>query len=345
MKYTKPTRLVPGDTVAVVSPSWGGPSIFPHIYENGLKVLRDFGLQIKEFPTARTPADFLARHPEVRAKDINDAFADTQIKAIFASIGGDDSVRILPFLNNEVIQSNPKILMGYSDTTTLLTYINQLGMVTFHGPSIMAGFSQTESLPESFTQHVQRMLFSPKEELEYRSFELYCDGYLDWSKEENLGKTKELRKDTGWRFIQGNGIARGELYGGCLEVLESLNGTDFWAGKDFWNGKILFFETSEEKPSIQRVRRMLRNYGMQGIFAKAVAVLFGRARDYTDEEKVELDEMIIDVIEGEFGNGNIPIVTNMDFGHTDPQFILPLGVKAELDCSNRSFKLVESPLT
>lgn len=344
MKYTKPTRLISGDTVAIVSPSWGGPSKYPHIYENGLKVLREFGLQIKEYPSARSSADFLAHNPEVRANDINDAFADTQVKAIFASTGGDDSVRILPFLNREVIRNNPKIVMGYSDTAALLSFINQLGVVTFHGPNIMNGFSQAASLPDSFRQHVQEMLFSPHERLEYRSFGAYCDGYLEWSKVENLGKTKELQPDAGWRFIQGTGVVTGELYGGCIEVLESLNGTDFWPEHDFWNGKILFFETSEEKPSVQRVRRMLRNYGMQGIFDKAIAVLFGRARDFTDEEKEELDQMVVDVVKGEFGNAKIPVVTNMDFGHTDPQFILPLGVKAEIDCSKRTFTLVESPL-
>lgn len=344
MKYTKPARLVLGDTVAIVSPSWGGPSRYPHIYENGLKALRGFGLQIKEYPSTRASADFLAHNPEVRANDINDAFADTQVKAIFASTGGDDSVRILPFLNREVIRNNPKILMGYSDTTALLSFINQLGVVTFHGPNIMNGFSQTESLPDSFTQHVREMLFSPPERLEYRSYGLYADGYPEWSHIENLGKTKELQRDAGWRFIQGSDLATGELYGGCIEVLESLNGTDFWPEQDFWNGKILFFETSEEKPSVQRVRRMLRNYGMQGIFDKAVAVLFGRARDFTDEEKEGLDQMVIDVIKGEFGNAKIPVVTDMDFGHTDPQIILPLGVKAEIDCIKNTFKLVESPL-
>ena len=344
MKYTKPTRLIPGDTVAILSPSWGGPSLFPNVYENGMKVLREFGLHIKEYPTARAADDFLANHPEARAKDINEAFADTQVKAIFASIGGDDSVRVLPFLDKDVIRNNPKILMGYSDTTTLLSFINQLGMVTFNGPSIMAGFSQAESLPKDFTHHIQQMLFFPQERFEYRSFGSYCDGYPDWSNEHNLGKTNELKHDTGWRFIQGSGAATGELYGGCIEVLESLNGTDFWPERGFWNGKVLFFETSEEKPSVLRVKRMLRNYGMQGIFDKVAAVLFGRARDYTDEEKVELDQMIIGVIKGEFGNARVPVVTNMDFGHTDPQIILPLGVNAEVDCSNRTFKLAESPL-
>jgi len=344
MEYIKPARLVFGDTVAIVSPSWGGPSRFPHIYENGLKTLREFGLQIKEYPSARASGEFLASHPEFRAKDINDAFADVEVKAIFASIGGDDSVRILPFLNSDLIQNNPKIVMGYSDTTSLLTFINQLGMVTFYGPSIMAGFSQAESLPGSFTEHIKQMLFSPQAPLEYTSYGQYCNGYPEWSEAANLGKTKELRGDTGWRFIQGTGVVSGELYGGCIDVLESLNGTDFWPEREFWNGKILFFETSEEKPSVLRVRRMLRNYGMQGIFNKAVAVLFGRARDFTDEEKEELDQMIIEVIKGEFGNADISVVTNMDFGHTDPQLILPLGVKAEVDSTQQTFRLLEAPL-
>ena len=86
MQYKKPERLHKGDTVAIVSPSWGGPSVFPRIYENGLKVLRQWGLKIKEFPTARMDANFLRANPQVRAEDINDAFADPEVKAIFASI-------------------------------------------------------------------------------------------------------------------------------------------------------------------------------------------------------------------------------------------------------------------
>lgn len=344
MDFIKPSRLKAGDIVAIVSPSWGGPSIFPHVYENGLRVLGDLGLRIKEYPTARADDRFLYVNPQARAKDINDAFADPDVKAIFASIGGDDSIRILPFLDLEIIKNNPKILMGYSDTTTLLTYINQLGLVTFNGPSVMAGFSQAGALPTGFIEHVRSLLFSPHEDYEYRSYGVFCDGYLDWRNVDDVGKTKELKPDSGWRFVQGSGTVVGELFGGCIEVLESLNGTDYWASKEFWNGKILFLETSEEKPSIERVRRMLRNYGMQGIFEKAVGVLFGRPRDYTDEEKSEFDRMVIEVIAGEFGNGEIVVVTNMDFGHTDPQFILPLGVKAEVDCANRSFRLVESPV-
>jgi muramoyltetrapeptide carboxypeptidase LdcA involved in peptidoglycan recycling len=345
MIYKKPQRLQIGDSIAVLSPSWGGPGLYPHIYQNGLSFLNALGLKTIEYPTARAANEFLYTHPEARAKDINDAFADERVKAVFASIGGNDSVRILPFLNKEIVQNNPKIIMGYSDTSTLLTYLNQLGIVTFHGPSVMAGLSQGVKLPTSFTQHVKDMLFSAEDCYVYHSYGLYCDGYPGWADQKNTGMINPVKYDEGWRFIQGAGKVTGQLFGGCMEVLEMLNGTDYWPVKDYWNDRILFFETSEEKPSVGKVGRMLRNYGMQGIFGKVKAILFGRARDYTIEEKAELDQMIIKIVKGEFSFGDMPIVTNMDFGHTDPQFILPLGVKAELDCVGQTFRLVEAALT
>ncbi|MBI4918636.1 LD-carboxypeptidase, partial [archaeon] len=161
----KPERLKKGDCLAIVSPSWGGPSVFPKIYEGGIRVLeKELGLRVKEYPTARADAEFLKSNPKARAEDINKAFADKEVKAIFATIGGDDSVRILPFLNKKIIKSNPKILMGYSDTTTLLTYLNQLGIVTFNGPAIMSGFFQWDKFPEKFRKHVKEILFEPKKE-------------------------------------------------------------------------------------------------------------------------------------------------------------------------------------
>lgn len=345
MKYKKPNKLEKGDVVAIVSPSWGGPSVFPHIYENGLNVLRKWGLEIKEYPTARAANDFLSKNPQARAKDINDAFADPNVKAIFASIGGDDSVRILPFIDNETIANNPKILLGYSDTTTLLTFCNLQGIVTFHGPAIMAGFSQMESLPESFQSHVYNMLFKTSESIRYFPYGKYCDGYPDWTDEKNLGKTKELKPDGGWKVIQGKGAVEGKLFGGCIEVLEFMKGTDFWPSKSFWNRRILFLETSEEKPPIEHVRRMLRNYGVLGVFDKVSAVLFGRPHDYSDEEKTKFEAMIKDVIGGEFGKDDLPIMANMDFGHTDPQLVLPLGVMARVDFDNKDFELIETWLS
>jgi muramoyltetrapeptide carboxypeptidase LdcA involved in peptidoglycan recycling len=342
MKYTKPARLKRGDTVAIVSPSWGGPSVFPRPYENGLKILTEWGLKIKEFPTARMNANFLRENPQIRAKDINDAFSDLEVKAIFVSIGGDDSVRILPFVDKNIIAKNPKILIGYSDVSTLHMLANLQGLVSFYGPTIMAGFSQMESLPESFKTHVHDILFEPKENYEYKAYGEYCDGYPDWSKEENIGKVKQIKTDDGWRWLQGSAKVQGELFGGCMEVLEMMKATSFWPSQDFWKGKIFFLETSEEKPSINYIDHVLRNYGMLGVFDQISGFIFSRARDYSDDEKKELEDKIVSIITKEFGKINLPIIANFDIGHTDPQFVLPLGVKAEINCLEKRVSLIES---
>ncbi|MCG3260347.1 MAG: LD-carboxypeptidase, partial [Candidatus Heimdallarchaeota archaeon] len=149
MKFIKPKKLQKGDTIGIISPSWGGPNFFPPIYDEGISVLKEMGFQIKEYPTTRADPEYLYTNPELRAKDVNEAFQDEEVSAIIASIGGDDSIRSLPFIDEEVIKSNPKILMGYSDTSILLTFANQLGLVTFNGPAVMAGLSQMRNFPKA----------------------------------------------------------------------------------------------------------------------------------------------------------------------------------------------------
>jgi muramoyltetrapeptide carboxypeptidase LdcA involved in peptidoglycan recycling len=120
-----------------------------------------------------------------------------------------------------------------------------------------------------------------------------------------------------------------------------MKSTQFWPVPGFWKGRVLSLETSEDKPSVSNVRDWLRNYGMQGVFDQINALLIGRARDYSAEEKQALYKTVVDVVAGEFGRPDLPIVANMDFGHTDPQIILPLGVLAEVDCEQKTFRLLE----
>jgi muramoyltetrapeptide carboxypeptidase LdcA involved in peptidoglycan recycling len=179
----------------------------------------------------------------------------------------------------------------------------------------------------------------------YPKFEFYSDGYKDWGNQNNLGQVNTPQVSDNWRVLQGTAKVEGELFGGCIEVLEFMKSTEFWPNSEFWNGKILFFETSEEKPTPDVVKRMLRNYGSQGIFSKVNGLLFGRARSYSEAEKKDLDSAIISVVKDEFENSELPIISNMNFGHTDPQFILPLGVKAELNPKESSLVLLESALS
>jgi muramoyltetrapeptide carboxypeptidase LdcA involved in peptidoglycan recycling len=157
-------------------------------------------------------------------------------------LGGNDSVRILPFLDKKVITDNPKILMGYSDISTLHVFLNLQGVVTFYGPVIMAGFSQMDSLPKNFKSHVREILFEPRESYEYQAYKEYCDGYPDWSNKDNLGKVNTMKSNDGWHWLQGKEKAQGVLFGGCIEVLEMMKATDFWPSQDFWQGKIFFLK-------------------------------------------------------------------------------------------------------
>ncbi|MBO1257059.1 LD-carboxypeptidase [Alteromonas sp. 5E99-2] len=338
----KPKRLLSGDKVAVLSPSWGGPFVFPDVYEKGLRVLMEWGLEVVEYPSTRMNNDSTINNVKARAQDINNAFSDPEIKALFITIGGDDLVLLLPYLNPKVIKANPKIVMGFSDTTVLNVFCYLKGMITFNGPSIMAGFSQMAALPETYRQHVYDLLFSSKPTYTFPIYESFSDGFPDWSVKENLGKVNKPQLDTGIRVLQGHGVISGTLFGGCLEVLEFIKGTEYWPTGSFWRGKIIFLETSEEKPSVNAVKRILRNYGTQGVYEQINALMIANPMHFSLEEKLELDNVIRSVVSVEFGITNLPIITNVMFGHTDPKIVMPLGAKMELNLDKKILRLLES---
>lgn len=345
IKLIKPKRLKKGSKIAIISPSNGLPFLFPDIYELGLRNLREIiGLDIVEMPTARMSPDELYKNPKLRAEDINNAFTDDSIDGIITSIGGYESVRILEYLNTEAIIKNPKFIMGFSDATTFLTYLNYMGMVTFYGPSVMAGFAQIKSLPSQFGKHIKTVLFSDHYPYSFSPYVEWTNGYKDWGNINTLGECTEFYKNkNGWRFLQGNKAVDGRLWGGCIEVLEFMKSTAYWPDKDFWDDKILFFETSEEKPLPNQVGYMLRNYGIQGILNKVRGIVFGRPKDYSDEEKEELNSIIIKILKDEFNVLDIPIVVDMDFGHTDPKLILPLGCMMRLNPKTNECTMLEDP--
>ena len=134
-------KLQPGDKVAAVSLSWGGPGEFPERFLAGKRELEQrFGVELVAMPHALKAADWLYQHPEARADDLNQAFADPQIKAVFSTIGGDDSLRILPFLDAGLIKANPKVFMGYSDTTVTHLFLSRLGIPPASAnPAMIAG--------------------------------------------------------------------------------------------------------------------------------------------------------------------------------------------------------------
>ena len=341
----RPRRLASGDTVAVISPSWGGPAVFPHVFDHGLAVLRGWGLAIQEYPSTRAGQGDAARDPRRRAADLNAAFADPVVRAIITSIGGDDAIRLLPWLDRDVIGANPKIFMGYSDTTVLLAAIRRMGLVTFHGPSVMAGFSQLGAMPEAVRRHVHAMLFEPVDRYVYEPFGVSVTDRPRWEDPGSVGRAGTLVPDEGPRVLQGGGTVQGELFGGCVEVLDWIRGTSAWPVGEEWDGRLLIVEPSEEKPSPDQVTRILRSFGARGVVDRIAGLLVGRAMDHTPPEQRALESAIVAVVADELGRRELPILGNLDIGHSDPQWVLPIGIRAELDLDARTLTLLESWLT
>jgi muramoyltetrapeptide carboxypeptidase LdcA involved in peptidoglycan recycling len=342
---TKPKKLQSGDKVATVSLSWGGPGALPHRYEAGKQQLQnEFGVTVVEMPHTQSDAAWLGRNPQARADDLMQAFADPSIKTIISTIGGDDSIRILPFLDLNVIRSNPKIFMGYSDATITHMACVKVGLVSFYGPSIMAGFAENGGMFSFMVNSVYKTLFTSAP---IGSIVPNTEGWtvelLDWAEPENQTRKRKLNQSTGCKFLQGNGVHRGHLMGGCFEVLDWLRGTDFWPEPGIWQGAILFLETSEDAPPPTAVLYGLRTYAAMGILKELAGILFGRPGGQVPLERFdEYDKVISQVVKEEQGLTDLPVITRMDFGHTDPMFVLPYGIQAEIDCDTQQFTIIES---
>jgi len=331
----KPRKLNPGDKIATVSLSWGGPSVFPHRYQAG----------VVEMPNTLKDADWLAHNPKARADDLMQAFTEPSIKGILATIGGDDSIRILPFIDFKVLQNNPKTFMGYSDTTISHLVCYKAGLVSFYGPSIMAEFAENGGMFPYMVQSLRQTIFSSDIIGEVKPAR---DGWtverLDWADPSNQQRKRKLNQSTGWRFLQGNGVCRGHLLGGCIEVFDSARGTEIFP--DSWQDAILFLEISEEAPPPEIVKRILRVFAAMGILKKISGILFGRPGGEVSVDKFyEYDQAILQVVNQEEGLTELPIITNMDFGHTSPMFVLPYGVQAEIDFENKKFSIMENSVT
>jgi muramoyltetrapeptide carboxypeptidase LdcA involved in peptidoglycan recycling len=344
----KPRKLKSGDKVAAVTLSWAGPASFPHRYLVGKRQLEDeFGLQVVEMPHALKDPEWIAKNPEARAEDLMMAFSDSSVAGIISTIGGEDSIRLLPFIDLEVIRSNPKIFLGYSDTTVTHFACYKAGLASFYGPAIMSGFAENQGLFRYMAASVRKALFcSEPVGVIQPNTEGWTVEHLDWAIPENQLRKRKLNPSEPWRFLQGEGIRQGQLIGGCLEVMEFLRGTSIFPDAAAWRRAILFLETSEEAPSPTVLRRALRTYAAMGILQNLSGILFGRpGGQIPPSDFAEYEKVLLQVVSEEEGLTHLPIITRMDFGHTDPMLVLPYGVCAQIDCDRKQFTILENAVT
>ncbi len=342
----KPRHLEPGDRVAVVSLSSGSLGEPDRIHKYSLakeRLANDFGLELVAMPNALRGIDYLYRHPEARAADLMEAFRDPSIRAVFCAIGGDDTIRLLPYIDFDVLHDNPKIFTGFSDSTTNHFMMYKAGLMSYYGVSLMCNLAEYGKINDYSLDMMQRTLFSPQPTLEIPSAPYWYDDEDEkiWWKEENMHRLKPYHpEEIGYELVQGGGTVKGQLLGGCIDVFPMLWGTALWPALDAWRGKLLFVETSEEDMPCEYLTWYLRNLQAQGIFDVISGILVGKPARRSKYEPYK--EVFRKVVGFEAGHPELPILCNVNFGHAEPICVLPIGAMCRLDADQKTITLLES---
>lgn len=294
-----PKGLKPGDTIGLIAPAnytnENSNAEIEYLQSRGFNVVYGQSFYSRWYGFGGTDS--------VRAKDINDMFANPNINAIFAVRGGYGGIRIVDKLNYDVIKKNPKIISGFSDNTTLLLAINEkTGLVTFHGPMS----DNLKNIP-SVTENAFNKAFTSNESYNLLGFD---DTYT----------------------IMKSGRGTGKITGGNLSLVVATLGTDHEINTD---GKILFLEETNE--ASYRVDRMLKQLKLAGKFDKLQGIILG---DFKNPKQSDPTDMTIDeVFYDNFGQLNIPIVKNFKSGHVRPFITVPIGAKATMDTYKREIMI------
>lgn len=294
-----------GDTIGIIAPASPEDET---IIEEKLNVLRDLGFRIKEGTHLYDRTGFLAGEDRDRAEDLMSMFCDKDIDMILCFRGGYGTMRILPYLNLDMIKKNPKIFMGYSDITTLLNlFYSELGLITFHGPMANSNLKDSHTLVSMLNTIM-------------RGDKPY---------------TIPILPEKPLNFSNFHNAVQGRVIGGNLTLLCSTLGTKYEVNTD---DKILFIEEVEEPP--YKIDRMLTQLWLSGTLKKCKAVLLGQFTNCTlphYERSLTLEEVITDRII----NFGIPTCSNFMSGHDNPKLTLPIGVKISLEPDSKCIKVLE----
>ena len=202
----KPKKLKKGDKVAIVSLSNGlaGEEMFRHRYELGKKRLEQLGFNVVTMKNALKGIEYLYNHPEKRAEDFMDAILDKDIKGIICNIGGDDTIRLLPYIDFEAIANNPKVFMGYSDTTINHFMMQKAGVISYYGPAVMTYFAENNNMHTYTLKYINEVLLENRENIVIKSSDKWTSEYLDWAIEENDNISRKMNEEKyGYEVLQG----------------------------------------------------------------------------------------------------------------------------------------------
>ncbi|EDX77976.1 LD-carboxypeptidase superfamily [Coleofasciculus chthonoplastes PCC 7420] len=300
----KPRRLNPGDTVGLISPAG---LVDQKTLDEIAPILSQLGLKTKLGTHLFDQYGYLAGQDVDRAADVNAMFADSSVQAVLAMAGGWGCNRILPLLDYQLIRQNPKIIIGYSDVTSLLLAIyTHSNLITFHGPlgtSTWNWFS---------IQHLQRILF---------------DG---------AAMTLQNLLSTPVETIT-KGKARGRLVGGNLSLVAALVGSDYLPD---WQNSILFVEDIREE--VYRIDRLLTQLKLAGILDQVAGFIFAQCTNCPAGEANEPSLTLRQVLADHIKPLGIPAWYGSMIGHIQDKFTVPIGGMIEIDAERGTIRLLES---
>ena len=329
-------KLQPGDKVAVLSPAFAAPAIGPAVHEQAMRRLAELtGLIPVEYPTTRK----LGATAEERAADVNAAFADPEIRAILATVGGSDQITVIRHLDPELARADPKPFLGYSDNTNLLNWLWSHGVAGFYGGSTQVHLGAGPAVDPEHLTALTAALFTG-ERLELTEPGESEDYGREWS---DVLATSEggLREATEpWVWAGPEKVVTGPTWGGCLEVIDQLAIADRLPSAEALERTILLWETSEEMPEPGQVRYWVRALGERGLLGAVAGVAVARTPgsalgrplpDAAARAKRRADQR--DVMLEEIGayNPDAVVCIGPPFGHTKPQWIVPYGGEMTLD--------------
>ena len=332
-KPIKPPKLDPQDTVGIVSPAMSFFTVHESALQRGVAYLEKAGLHVQLAPHTLDQRQHLNPPAQHRAEDLNQMFADPKIKAIFCLSGGSGVNAVLPLLDWEQIERSPKIVMGYSAITALLIGLYaKVGLVTFHGPMILNGFSEYPQ-PFAYTwAGLEQVLFKPEPVGTLKPPAQWTDAYT------SEDQPRAMKTNPGWRWLR-KGKASGPVIGGNLSVILTLAGTPYW---EPLRGAILCIEEVNFGDGLLRkVDESLAQCQQMGLFDQVAGLVIGKVNELSAEEEKLFESLILEYTAG----SQFPILTGVDFGHTVPQLTLPIGIQASLDSQQDRFSINEAAVS
>ena len=341
MELLHPRKARPGERIAVVSPSFAAPGVAPRIHEQAMERLREAtGLEPVEYPTTRK----VGATAQERADDLNAAFADPDIRAVIATIGGEDQITVVPLLDADAVRADPKPFLGTSDNTNLLNWLWGHGVAGFYGGSTQVHLGPGPALDPIHAASLRAALVDGGR-LEITEPGESEDIGHDWNDPRALTEYGAREPTEPWTWAGPTASVTGRTWGGCIDVLPwILTAGRFPLDSSVLRGGVLLLESSEELIPAREFGWIVRSLGERGLLAEVDAVVVARPPTMDFERRPSTAERqaaraaqrdtAIEVVQRY--NPDAVIVVGPPFGHTRPQWILPYGGMLTVDASSRT---------